>query len=208
VPTAYPTTDELQTFLEDQGLTAPADAQLNLHRLRAIEDLEVRTGYRPFLADASESEWRFDPPAFHSPLNLSGGFWAISEVRIGLTDIDTDGTLLTEETDYILLPNNHIALNRPIEEIQFVVSPGSRARSIKIKGARGFSATIPSDVYQAIIERAAALAMLEIVQGHSIATEIKQGPIDITYSPNAANDKIGKWNSGFNDVVRRYRRNV
>jgi hypothetical protein len=206
---AYPTVAQITEFLEAQGLTAPAD--LDEFLASVIKEWELRTGYIPFLGEASETEWKFDVPVASDIVDFKGGFWAISEVLTGVygTSVGTESVL---NTGHLLLPNNAVLEGKPYTGMKLISGPmagwtrgQSDFQSIVVTGKRGWPA-IPDDVFQAIKERAAGDALAEIMQGTGSASEVKQGPVTIKYDTDENKSKVSLWSRGFDRAVSRYRR--
>ena len=211
-----PGPDALDQFLVDAGVLSKSvddpTAEFSVYTGAAVEEFQRRSGWVPF-DEVAPSNWYFDPP-IDSPENVSkevvlelgNGFTTISEVRTGVSASDDNGTLLTSGTDYDLLPYNAARYSRPFEAILFKVSPGTVNRSIKIVGTPGFQASIPDDVYQAVLERAAALALPRVQQAVGQATEVKQGPVTVKYATDEHQDRLSLWNDNFERTVMRYMR--
>lgn len=194
----------METFFSAQGLTPPSGIARYVDS--AIAEWESTTGYYPFLGSQEELVWMFDGcPLGTSRLDLRGGFWEIASVTIDIS-YDGTGTLFIENRDYILLPQNAANENRGWNAIQFLSRSPVGFRCVEIVGKRGYAEELPDDVWSAIIERAAAGAMLEAIQGSGVERKVQQGPVTVEFDTDSANSKIGIWNSNFDKTVFRYMR--
>lgn len=207
MPAAYPIEAEVQAALTAASIdygTVDLDVYLNA----AITEFESRTGWQPFLEEAEDSTWWFDPPKYADRiLDLEGGFTEITSVTIG-ADRGMTGTVLTVLTDFVMKSYN-LGIFRPWNRIQFLTSPGYAPRSVKVIGLRGACATVPDDVFAAIRDYAGALAMPAITQALGAVTKVKQGPVDYTLSSSdedSGSSRVGSWTNAFTSVVNRYER--
>jgi hypothetical protein len=203
---AWPSEAEVGAAMVAAGLvdTAPADLQDYIDA--ALEEFEDRTGFRPFL-QGSSAAWRFDPPEFGQRLELRAGYTEITEVRTGLSATNATGTVLTVEEDYILLPYDARARNRPFTAIQFLASTGTGDKSIKVTGKKGFHNEIAEDAWLAVLGRAAVLAVEDLTSSGGEASRIKQGQVEIQYGEDGGSI-LSKWNDRFDCTVGRYQRVV
>lgn len=202
---SYPGSADLTTFFDGQGITPPAGGEDAV--LAAIAEWEDRTGYKPFLGDTSAADWYFDGCfAGSNLLDLKGGFWDVDSVAVNITYEDDDGTELVENRDYILLPMNAANMDRGWNQIKFLSSVPYGDRCVKIVGKRGYAEQIKEDAWRAILERAAAKCLADAVEGSSMLTKEKQGPVEYEYDTGENNTKIAIWNKGFSAAVVRYLR--
>lgn len=207
----YPTAADLATFLTANGLTVPADLDESKYIASAIQEFERRTGFVPFFVDAltAEKALYFDAPLpSYSWLNLGCGMTSISEVKTGLGLDGTGGTVLTLGTEYLTHPENALTLGKPLLALEFLNYIGTGRRSIKVTGRVGYTTDLGNfpEVYQGILEKAAAMELVAAMQGYSTIASVKQGPIEVDYDVEAGRSKIDRWNNEFDLLVRRYKR--
>lgn len=203
MPTAYPTSSEVQTKCTEQGITAPSDIAGILAGV--ISDFELRTGFKPFKADDADTTWNFDPPwmAKDRTLDLQGGFVTITSIEIDGVAVDSD--------DYIKLPINASDESKGWTEIRFEDHPGFVGASVEIVGRRGLYTSIPYDVFQAILDEVVGRCSMTGASASNDIQSVKQGQMSVTYG---APDSMGR--SGFakgaaarfDAVVNKYRRLV
>lgn len=204
MPTIYPTTAEVQAKCTALGFTAPSDAESILNAV--VADFENMTGYRPFLADAGDTTWTFDPPykAKDLTLELGGAFISITTVSIGEVELTTD--------DYDLMPLNAGDESMGYEELRFRNHPGDVKASVEIVGRRGLYTSIPYDVFQALLDEAAGRCQVATsASGSADIQSVKQGAMSVTYG---APDSMGRTGfaktaaAKFDATIRKYRRMV
>jgi hypothetical protein len=169
----YPTATDLTTYLAARNITAPSN--LLVHLNAAIDEWERLTGYMPFLAETSDSTSHFDPPTFTRVLDLQRGYTSITSVAVGVSDDDPTGTVLTAGKDYFAIPYN----GTTIEALRFIASPGTRPRSIKVVGKKGYATFVPDDAFRAILVRAAHFAMQNL--GSANLVSMKEGDISLQF---------------------------
>lgn len=205
---AWPTYTEVGQTLLDAGLVtvAPSEDSLAPHIGAAIEEWERRTGFKPFKQAASAS-YRYDPPDPDGILDLKAGFTAITAVAAFLTDTDETGTVLTVLTDYELLPYDATTVDRPFTRILFRRSVGSRKRSLKVTGTKGFDDEIPYEAWLAVMQEAAQRYVRDATASGGGATEIKQGPVTIKYSEGSGS-VLAQWEKAVEKTAPGYRRTV
>lgn len=191
----YPTESDLQAFLVSAGVVSSAPSGVAAYVDGAIAEWESMTGFRPFLGESSDSTSYYDGPYPSRFLDLLGGYVSITSLAIGITATDTTGTAQTANEDWFAKYQG-----QAITGVEFS-GLVSGSRSIKIVGKKGYSATLPADAYQAILQKAAADAFPYLTQGGD-AKRIKQGPVEYEFNES----QIGLWKKGFENAVRRHRR--
>lgn len=179
---AYPQTSDLGQDLSDMGLESLfADPRAMLNFLTrgdfvgsAITEFEEKTGFVPFLATASDTQY-YDPQGpedNHSGLTyawkggkrvlqLGTGYTSITQVMTGCVwdnGVVTDGTVRIPDLEYKLKPINAPVTNRPYEWIEFTTPLYGAMGSVAVTGTRGYLSAIPDLVWNAILGYAATLA--------------------------------------------------
>lgn len=189
---AYPTVEEITSWYSSNGLSLPTNLQATLAEV--ITDFEQRTGYVPFLGSTEEADWRFDPPyrVREFVLNLEGGFWEISSIKI-------DGA----SVEYTPLPLNAENLGKGWNMVRFLDHPGFKLGSVVVKGKRGYSESLPDDVYAAIFNETIGRCMDASV-GSSSVLEERQGGRTVKYGKGAgfADDAFARFESAIYKYVR------
>lgn len=203
----WPTASEVAAQMVSAGLvsSAPSDESIEPYLGAAIEEWERSTGFRPFKEGGSAS-YRYDPPGPDGILELRAGFTAITAVAAYLNDTDETGVALIVLTDYELWPYEARAEDRPYTEIRFRRSVGSRARSVKVTGTRGYDDEIPYEAWVAVLKDAGQKYLNASVSGSAGARVIKQGPVTIEYTDDGS--VLTAWEQAIETVAHRYRRNV
>lgn len=203
--TEWPTSAEMQSFFESQGLTFSDTALLDTAVSAAVQRWEMRTGFKPFRSTTSAT-YKFDPPQYGGGvLDLKGGFVSVTAVRTGIAYQDT-GDLLTEGRDYQLRPLNAAEEGVPYSEIYFLASPGAGPASISVTGERGYSDGVPEDAWLAVRGDAFAQIVFDILEGYSVAQEETQGPVKVKYDNDQGRSKIDRMQKAAKDAAARYKR--
>jgi hypothetical protein len=203
MPAAYPTESEVTTKMVELGLTVPSNIAGILAGV--IEDFEQLTGYVPFLADASDTVWDFDPPylAKDLTLDLAGGFTAITSITINGSAIDSTG--------YDKLKLNAADESQGWTSIRFRSHPGTTPASVQITGKRGLYTAIPNAVYEAILAEATGRASLSVAGASGDVTKVKMGQMEVTMGASDSQGRTGYAKTAaaqFERVIMRYRRLV
>lgn len=210
----YPTEDDVTALLEGSGFTVPAGLDVLPYVYAAIDEFESETGYRPFLAGSSAT-YSFDPPGPNFLTNdrgggrrliLNQGFATITAVRVGVTT-DSTGTLLTENTDYYLMPANHAANKLPITSIVFVSPQWGPTNSITVTGTPGYFTTIRPEVFNAIRDLAGSLYAKALKEGtaYTDPVEIKEGDVSERRSIELLGKLGDTWRASANRTILRHR---
>lgn len=200
---AYPTLDDLSDLLDDSGLALPSTAGKKLAAM--IARFEELTGYRPFLGASAETEVPFDAPPPSMVLDLKGGFWEVSEVRVGVTYAST-GTLLVPNRDYVLRPYEADGDNTGYTEIEFLCGVPDVPRSVRVKGKRGYARQIPDDAHLAILRGALAECVMTAQGGEGAIRREKQGPVEYEYDTTAGRDSVTRARDYFQEIALSYQR--
>lgn len=211
---AYPVKDDVEALVSGAGITIPATFNVEYQLYGAIEELEQTTGYRPFLAGASDT-YRFDPPGPNDRGMRRGGsrlllldqaFVTVTEVRTGVTPDDA-GTVLVENEDYYLRPENYDKHLEPITQILFASIQYGLPRSIKVTGTPGYAEEIRADVWNAVRDLAAGRVAHALRQGIAAGQPIDWTSGDVSERRSIELlQKLGDaWYSGARRVIARYR---
>jgi len=219
--TAWPTHSDLLTILVDTGLIASTDnITVAPDRIgAAVAELEKRTGRMPFLAETQTRY--FDPPGPNtkrtaSPLFpirgggnilvVDNGFTNLVELKIGRTDT-YEGTTLSENSQYYLRPVNAASDGTPYEAVEFIVPIWGPPQSVVIEADWGWGSEIPDDVWNAVLERAAA-GIVPVLSGKITGgvQKVQLGINEFTFGTSAFASTLTGWDDHFRTVIRRYMR--
>lgn len=209
---AWPTEDDLSDLIESCGVVDTTNAQfakLNLASKieAAIEAFETQTKWTPFLADGTATTRSFDFPA--------GGYLTLDGGLVSITTVASGGQVLTAGQQYVPKPDNAPQRKKPYTSIAlrgcpppgYGISPG-RHVTIDVTGVWGYAASVPADVFDAVLGYAAALCVPQI------ALQISGGVYkmdDIQYSGSSSTPlsaECALWQATFNDTVSAKRRVV
>lgn len=162
---SWPTSDDVLAAATAAGFTlASVDAAAQLDA--AVAEWERLTGWQPFLGATADDEpvlatRAFDPPEWGTVLPLRTGLLSIESVTVGVSP-ESSGTELAA-TGYEGLP----VLGSPFTEIRFRSAWGGGPGSVRIEGWWGYCSAVPADAYDAVLNRAAALAVEAEIPGVS-----------------------------------------
>ena len=178
--TAWPTGSEVQSYLEGLGATLPDGITLTDEIDAVVREVEDRTRYKPFLKEGSDSVNYLDPPQGDSDLlDLKNGYGSITELAVGVTGA-ADGTALTVNSGFYLLPEGVDGADRPYDWVRFASAQSGNRRSIRITGKRGRT-NIPVDLWRAVRNQIAGRILSGADGGQWGAQKIKQGPVEIDF---------------------------
>jgi hypothetical protein len=192
--TGYPSVTDVEARLTDMGITHPADATTQALINAAIRTWENKTGYHPFLNASSTLSTKYFPICnglidftgpggfFTNPTVLNvGGYWDGDAVYTGGSDI-------VRMRDIVLKPDNALDLGRPYT---YAILTGyrywgsdDRTPYVKVTAAFGWGATLPDDVWEAIVEEAAE-RIRRLATGTGELKAIKQGPVTWEYATSS-----------------------
>jgi hypothetical protein len=180
---AYPTMIDLGAWLQDAGFTAAAVANLDLETAAAagIATFEQAVGRR-MLATTQTRE--FDLPSHPR------GILDLRADLASLTSVTVSGTAQVLNTDVRLREPNAADEGRPYWGLQFyrrfypTSYPLAAWGQVVVTGLWGYAATIPDDVWQAMLA-AAGLSLFPY-----LAQEFSRGAI--TYKEQDVTEEYGK----------------
>lgn len=172
--TAWLTTTELNTALTAAGLTLPAWITAQEVIDLAVQRWEEATGYSPWLAEGSDST------SIYSPTGTD--IITLRNPYISITSVTIDGSLLSSDF-WDLGPDS----GSPYDYLDIGTVTLGNPTTISIVGKKGWSATIPIDVWIAVFQEALDIAK-EYIASASGAGEldgnikkIKQATVEIEY---------------------------
>lgn len=172
--TAWPTTTELTNRLTGLGVTTiPTGVVLQDEIDKAVAVLEQVSGQSPFLMEDSAGVFKYSPPS-SDWLDLKGRWATITEVSV-------DGEVQVENTDYYLLP-----YDGPYRMIRFCGNLTGDPLTVSVTGKRGYSDTIPLDVWLAVLDYAAATVYETAQASGAVMTgpvsEIQQDSVKLKFA--------------------------
>lgn len=224
--TTYPSPAELEAYVVSTGLVTAddvGDVDFQSATEAAIREWEERTGWLPFLAAASTTSRRYDPPGPNrspsSPWTTRGGHWRLwlgagivssttPTVVTGYSD-ESAGTTLVNEDDFWMGPENADAKGKPWEWVEFSGGQWGEARSIRITARFGYSTNIADDVWQAV----RCLGALEVapeleglISGGTVS--YKDADVEEKFGDDPLRTWTDRWDGKVKQVVARYTRLV
>ena len=198
-------------MITQAGITLPAGFEVDSYLYDAIGDWESRTRYVPFLSALEDQEFTYDPPGPNltgrqrgggRTLELRRGFIGISQVRTGVVPEDTDGTTLTEGTDYTLLPYEAGEGTEPYTQIEFTSVQFGAPGSVKVMGTPGYAAEIPARAWNAIRKLAGARVLGAMNESRATTgAKIKIGEDAKDNTAGLAESWGSRWKSEADDVL-------
>ena len=198
---SYPVTADVTALLTLAGVSyGSSDVAGALDGV--IREWERLTGWYPFVA-ATQTRY-YDPADL---LELDAGLLTVTTLKTGVLADGTGGTTRTAGTDYVLEPFNAANTLRPFTRVRFITSPYGLDRSVSIAGSWGFAASCPEDVVQAITRLAAARVAHSLTLGASgPVTDLKQGPVELSYEAGAGLTNREACESALRALSAEYRR--
>jgi hypothetical protein len=209
---AWPTVADLTTFEGFAGFDVSTRGNTYLQDAidAAVEEWEKITLFEPFLipSNATATLERLDPPGGRI-LRLPNGYVEVEEVRIGVAKGEA-GDLQEEEEDYFLGPSSAPGKGKPYLEIEFTREPRGRPRSLSVKGIAGYTRNLTKDVWEAVLQGAAA-DLVKQTPDNKVIAEIEQDGFRQRF------DEVGlmipsyrsiEWRNCFERRARQYRRKV
>jgi len=223
---AYPTDGDLVQFLSTMGMWNAAMAPLVSGQVQsAINKFEELTGRIPFLTESVSSLSYYDPPGsiskqYRNPwrgggktLELDTGFTQILRVQLAVSIDNPNGQDMDLNRQVRFGPLNYAARNLPIEWLDFTFPVWGVMGSVVVTGKRGYTSTLPADVWHAILQEAAAIfsPFLAAYQTGG-ANELEEADVHVKYSSSNSQgiytgflgDQANAWHTNFLSCVRRY----
>lgn len=175
----WPTTTHVASAIAP--LTMPTYIVVSELLTGLVSEIERYTGYKPFAVEATNSDRRMSTPFSGDDVWFDTGYVSVEDVYLDATT-DTNGTEQTLGTDFVLVGDG------PYEGIKLFSKRRFAPHSIRVVGKRGFSATIPTDLWEAVLLKAAQPAFTAAMNAASASAsggtveEVKQGPVTIKFS--------------------------
>ncbi len=220
---AYPTGADLSAYLVSIGLLSTAQAaslDLDARMNAAVAQWERRTGFIPFLAGAATTRY-FDPPGPNrrtgrigltrggeARLDLMGGLVGEPSSVITGYSIHSTGSTLTAQDQYCLLPRDNPARSLPYLEIEFISSQWGGPGSIAILGQWGYSTTVPDDVWQALLEYGAWLAVPDVTGLRTRGILEWEDIARVRYGDDPLAHFRKQWRAALDEILSSYQRIV
>lgn len=204
----WPTDKELGSFLVSAKLCQSVPDSITGTMAAAVRAFEKHVGWSPFLTTPATSV-QHDPPK-DGILWLASGFVSVSSVVTGYSST-SDGTELTEGTDYVLLPRNADLRNYCYDRVDFFGARSGAPGSVLVTGVPGrMTDNDPEldDVKFWLLRGAAASVALESQGQEGPMQRLKQGPVEMEFSVEAGRSRIEQWTAGYESMVSRYQRIV
>lgn len=209
MPSAYPTANDLQTYLTNAGLY-DADQHPDLDALSkaAATAWERVTGWIPFLSSGTDAARTFIVQPRRTDNYLPR--WASRRLFLqagilSVTSITVNGTALTQGEDWDFLPRTGAEMAPPYTDIWL----NCALAPVVITGKWGYCETLPDDVRQIILQAAAQAAFPQIEFASTGGVQSVQtltakvtfsGSNGSTFARTAVN-----WDSIYRDAVLDYK---
>lgn len=197
IVTSWPTPSDVENQLLTMGVTATISEK---DVSRVISEFKLRTGRPQFFVDgAVEADYDVNPP------DTRGGT-AILYVNdfSAITGIVSNGRTLTESTDYWLTREIEGDSATPYISVSFNSACFGGPRSVTITGTPGY-ASIPDDVWMAVLERCVEQYLRNTGAEDWIATRKKLGDREIEFGGSGAT-RLDAYGANWEKVIDRYRR--
>lgn len=187
---SYPTEAQFTAYCSALGFTPAVTGFIN----SAIQTWERLTGYVPFVASSSGVAY-FDPPGSPSRLHSRHGGGRVLELDTGYTEITSIKLGVTQSSpgtevnlDYVyFLPINNEQKGLPIDALEFASPIYGPPRSIEITGTRGYTTTLPADVFQAILQLAAGEYIVTYLSSFTGGVEsVREADVAISYGSGSS----------------------
>lgn len=206
----YPTQTDLKNFVKGQGLGIDPTASPYTFwdwagaASAASSEFERAVRWFPFLASGSDSSRTFNAPVPNFTdlprLELGGGL-------VSLTSVTVSGNAVV--SPYVQTkPDNATAKGLPITALAFWRKPfPALPLCVSVTGNWGFCATLPDDVFQAVLRRAAQLLMAEsLLSVSGVTSKWKEGDVEQQTGTDSVKLAVQSYEQAFERVVVRYRR--
>lgn len=173
--TAWPTNAELLAEINRLGIGLPSDStDVSNYVDQAVRLITPVLGY-PFIEQVS-GDTLFDAP-YSDYLFFRSWYSAVTAVAIGVTEDNPTGTVLDIGKD-CFLDKNLYGVSRGVRFNYPIVGP---QQSIKITGTAGYSDEIPADLWQAVLDYAAALVNQKGMAFGGSVKRLKQADAEIEF---------------------------
>jgi hypothetical protein len=204
---SYPTAADVEALLKSSSYW-PVDSnkqdfarlQADIGARAAAEEWERLTGWSPFLLASNEAS----PREFWGAgerIDFQGGALSIESVSVGGAPIAPERTRIE--------PENAVARHTAITAIR-LLSPRSSGAPVVVTARWGRVESVPGDVWQAIQQKAALIALTQIENLQSIASISEDGfskAYDIV-GIVTQKDLVGIWGKDFEKIATRWQRVV
>lgn len=225
MPAAMPTHIELREYLMGAGVleSVLTDAQKSIDlsgtAAAAIADWERDTHWEPFLSSGQDVTLTFSPgdvlyPPNELPmLDLDGGVLSVTSLTVGVTQTNP-GTVLTQDTDFFLMPGRAPRKGKPYTYIEFYRANFASfgwmgapvPNSIVLVGKTGYSLTVPDDVFQSVLYRGAKRLGPQLSAKFGGLTGWSEADAKETYGADPFAAFLDRAGEAYSETVKRYRR--
>lgn len=203
---SYPTAADVEALLKSSSYW-PVDAnkqdfarlQADIGARAAADEWERLTGWSPFVADGEATTREFWNTG--QRIDFGGGALRIESVSVGET--------VLEVQRYRLDPENAAVRGTALTGIR-LLSPRSGSGPVSVTARWGRVEHVPGDVWQAIQQKAALIALTQIENLQSIASISEDGfskSYDIV-GIVTQKDLVGIWGKDFEKIATRWQRVV
>lgn len=196
--------NDVKAFLQMTGLiaTPPTEQEGLLDFAGAAHAAELMflksVRWFPFVSDGSIQTRQFDPPSGRF-LDLQGGL-------LSLTSVTASGANLTPNTDAFLSPRNAPYEGLPYTGIEFYRQPCGLKRSISVTGVWGRVPSLPDDVREALLAKAAATLAPQLQAYVSRGlSRWREGDVEQWSDGEPFRGLAARWERIYAETVRLYR---
>lgn len=202
---AWYSADDLEVYLQASGLfsipTASPSTLLDLAGAvtASQEAFERDTLWFPFLKQNTDVTRYYDV--------VEGRLLDLQAGLLELTSVTLAGQALVEDSDFFLMPQNSDLRGLAFTYIEFSHCPNGGRKSIAITGRWGRVSTLPDEVKQAVLAKAASLVAPQL---HALASQglmrWREGDVEQSSGTEPFDSLVRNWERTFAECVRRYRR--
>lgn len=218
MPTSYPSAADVEALLKSSSYWPTDATKAEFARLQAAigasaaaDEWERVTGWAPFLVDKSVATTRefWDGPDSRGFLDFEGGALEVESVSVNGNALVAGGY-----GGYRLEPENAASRHKPITGLHLGYRAGFynlHAQPIVVKALWGWGRTLPADVWQAIQQKAALIALTQIENLQNIASISEDGftkAFDVVGVVTQKDLVTLVWGKSFNTTAERYVRVV
>lgn len=207
----YPRGNELGSYLEGAGISPGAGLNLDTLIGAARRDFERAVG-GIILAAQEPQERRFDPPFARWPALLDLGDFLLEPASVAYQRPDGDPQSYTIDEDVWFRPDNAAERGRPFELLEFLrpwphFSRHGDRRSIRVTGRWGYADSVPDDVFDAILARAAWRAASPVRHAETGGmAAIHQADVKLQFGVESFGNIVDGWGRVFEETVASYQR--
>lgn len=173
MPSAWPSGEDLKTLMIAEGHVTSALFTTDFYQRKidvAVATWDQLTGWSPYLSTGTSSTKTLDPNG-SKILQLPTGI-------LSLTSLVVNDVTYTQDTDFWLQGSDTVF---PNHYVLFASGVSGLPKTIEITGTWGFSTTVDSIAYEAILNWASARVIEARYGEGGAASEKEQGSLRVRY---------------------------